>query len=109
MEKRRKEWYCRGPLCGGLISTSHSEYLVRNPVQSAYQQDLFVQGVKCVFYKVCSVYYTNVPSVLYKVCNMYFTRCTVCIVQGVQFVLYNQQTSKSSIKKEDFKLKSNII
>ena len=65
------------------IPKSHSEYLVRNPVQSAYQQNLVVQGVKCVLYKICSVYCTNVPFVLYNVRNMYCTRCAVGIVQGV--------------------------
>ena len=104
---RMSLWSCNDTLY--TLPISYSEYFVRNPVQSAYQQDLVVHGVKCVSYKVCSVYCTNVPFVLYKVCNMYCTRCAVCIVQGVQCVLYTQQTSKSSVNKEDFKLKSNII
>ena len=31
-----------------LVFGSHSEYLVRKPVHSAYQLDLIVQGVQCV-------------------------------------------------------------
>ena len=67
---------------------SHSEYLVIHQVWAAYQQDLVVQGVKCVLYKVWSVYCTSVPCVLYKVCRLYCTRCTVCIIQGVQCEFY---------------------
>ena len=48
---------------------SHSEYLVRNPVHSAcQQQNIVVQGVQCLLYKVSSVY---------------CTRCATCFVQGV--------------------------
>ena len=46
---------------------SHSEQLVRNPVWPACQQDLDVQGIKCILYKVCSVYCTSVPCVMYEV------------------------------------------
>ena len=38
---------------------SNSEYLVRNQVQAANQQDLVLQGVKCVLCKGCSVYCTG--------------------------------------------------
>ena len=76
----------------------HFECLVRNPVHSAYQQDLVEQGVQCLFYKVCRVYCTRcavcivhgLPYVLYKTCSMYCTRCSLCIVKGVKFVLYTQ-------------------
>ena len=40
---------------------SHSEYLVRNPVHTAYQQHLAVQDIQCVLYKVCIVYCTKCP------------------------------------------------
>ena len=55
---------------------SHSEYLDRNQVQAAYQEDLAVQGVKCLMYKVSSVFCASMPCVLYKVCRLY---CTMCI------------------------------
>ena len=67
-----------------LLNILHSYYLIRNPVWSAYQQYLVVQGVKYVLYKVFSVYCTSVLRVLYKVVIMYCTRCAVCIVQGLQ-------------------------
>ena len=44
---------------------SHSQYLVRNQVLAAYQQDLVVQGVKCVLYKVLSVYCTSLPYIVH--------------------------------------------
>ena len=77
---------------------SQSEYLVRNQVRAAYQQDLVVQGVKGVLYKVLSVYCTSVLCVLCKVCSLYCTRCTVCIIQGVPSVF----KSKARVKKEDY-------
>ena len=74
-----------------LISDkSHSEYLIKNLVWTAYQQDLVVQYVDFVFYNVC---------------RLYCTRLTVCIIQDVQRVF----TSKSSVDKEDFYIKSDII
>ena len=76
---------------------SHSEYLVRNQVQAAYQQDLVVQGGKCVLYKVSSVYCTSMQCILYQVCRLYCTGCTVCIIQGVQRVFADLQISKSPI------------
>ena len=87
-------------------STSHSEYLVRIPVHSAFLEDLLVQAtrcavcivqhVQCVIYKVCRVYCTRhavcivqgVQCVFYKVCCPYCTRCAVCLVQSVQCVFY---------------------
>ena len=45
-----------------------------------------LQGVLCVFYKGCCVY---------------FTRGAVCILQGLQFVLYTQTTRKNSVNKVD--------
>ena len=83
---------------------SHSEYLVRNRVQAACQQDLIVQGVKCVLYKVWSVLY-KVWSVLYKECRLYCTSCTMCVIHGVQCVF----TSKPSDNKEDLDIKSDLI
>ena len=62
------------------LNISNSEYLVRNRVQAANQQDLLVKGVKCLLYKACSVYCTSVQCVMYK--------CALCIVQGGQYVLY---------------------
>ena len=67
---------------------SNSEYLDRNQVWAANQQDLVVQGVMCVLYKKYSVCFTSVPCVLYKVCSMFYTRCAVCITQGVQCEFY---------------------
>ena len=81
---------------------SHSEYLVRNRVQAADQQDLIVQCVKCVLYKsgVC----------ISQVLRVYCTRCEDCIVQGVDCVLYRVFSvyfiSKSSVNKVDFDIKS---
>ena len=40
---------------------SNSEDFVRIQVQAANQQDLVVQGVKCLLYKACSIYCTSVP------------------------------------------------
>ena len=83
---------CVRPASLPAVITSHSENLVRNPVQAALQQPtsntLVVQVVKCVLYKVWSVYCTSVSCVLYKVCRLYCTRCTVCIIQGVQCEFY---------------------
>ena len=88
-----------------VIYISHSEYLVINWVQAAYQQNLIVQCVKCVLYKVLSVYCPCVLCLLYKVCRLCFTRCTLCIIQGVQCKF----TSKQGINKEDFDIKSDLI
>ena len=63
------------------ICTSNSEYLARNQVQSANQQDLAVKFALC---KACSVYCTSVSCGLLKVCSMCCTMCAVCIVQCVQ-------------------------
>ena len=80
-------------------------FLVRNWVKAAYQQYLVVQGVKCVLYKVLSG--------IAQVCNVYCTRCADCTVQGVHCVSYRvcsvYLSSKSSEKKEDFDIKSDII
>ena len=43
------------------------EYLVRNQVQAANQQNLVVRGVKCVLCKALSAYCTSVPCVVFKV------------------------------------------
>ena len=50
-----------------------------------------VQGVPCVLHNMCSV--QGVECVFYKVCSVY---CT-------------SQPVKSSVNKEDFNIKSNII
>ena len=50
---------------------SQSQYLVRIQDGAANQQDLFIQGVKCVLHKACSV------------SHMHCSRCAVCIVQRV--------------------------
>ena len=55
-----------------------------NRVQAANQQDLVVQGVKCILCKACSAYCTSVPCVMFKVCSIYCTRCPVSIIQGVK-------------------------
>ena len=68
--------------CSTAWHRSNSEYLFRNQVQAANQQDLAKPGVKCVLCKACSVYRTSVLFVLYKMCSMYCTMCAVCIVQG---------------------------
>ena len=54
--------------------------MVRNQVQAAYQQDLILQGVKCVLYKVWSLYCTCGPCVL---CG-YHTECAVSILHQNQ-------------------------
>ena len=64
------------------------EYLVRNQVQAANQQDLIVQDVNCLLYQAYSVYFTSVPSVLLKVGSMYCTMCAVCIIHGVPCEFY---------------------
>ena len=61
---------------------SHSEYLVRNPVHSAYQQRLAVQDNQCVLYNVQGVH-----CVLYKVSCVCCKMFVMCTVQGVQCVL----------------------
>ena len=72
-----------------------------------------VQGVQCVLYKVCLVYCTRhsvcmpykLPTCLPASFVLYSKHCcvlinflsfflSVCIVEGVQCVLYNQLTSK---------------
>ena len=47
------------------FNRSNSEYLVRNQVQAAYQQDLVAKGVKCVLIKVCRMYLKGAQCVLY--------------------------------------------
>ena len=84
-----------------ILHNSHSEYLLRNQVQAAYQPDLDVQGETGVLYNVSNVYCTSVPCVLYKMCILYCTVCTVCIIHGVYF------TSKFILKKRC--LMSNVI
>ena len=73
----------------------------------SHQQELVVQGKNCVLYKACSVYCTSVSCVLYKVCSMYCTRYAVCIIviHGVLCDFY----IKSSVKTEDFDIKSDLI
>ena len=56
------------------------QYLVTNQVQAAYQQDLAVQGGKCLLYKVLSVYCASMTCVLYRVYRVYYTGCAVCIL-----------------------------
>ena len=71
--------------CDNFEDISHYEYLVRIPVQSAYHQELFVQGVQYVLYKLCDVYCAwcamyilqGVQCELYKVCSVYCTRYAV--------------------------------
>ena len=63
---------------------SNSEYLVRNQVQAANQQNLVEHGVERIMCQSCSVYRASVPSVLSKVCSMYCTRGAVCIIKIVQ-------------------------
>ena len=69
---------------------------------SLYQQDLIVQGGKCVIYKGWSVYCTSVPCVVYKICILHCSMCTMHVTHGVQ-------TSNYSGNKEDFDIKSNHI
>ena len=84
-------------------------YLVRNPVHSAYQQQLFVHGVQCVLYNVSSVYCTR--------CAVCIVQSVQCVVQGVQCVLYKvcsvyctlSQSAKSRVNKDNYNIKSNII
>ena len=62
---------------------SNSEYLVRNRVQAANQQDLViqggkcalcnVQGMQCVFYKSAMRIVQGVQYALYKLCSVYYT------------------------------------
>ena len=73
---------------------------MRNRVKAGNQQDIVVKGVKCVLYKACSVYCTNVPGVFFKVCSMSCTWCAVCIIKGVQCEFYI---------KEDINIKSDLI
>ena len=68
----------------------------------------------CTRWVVCFV--QVVPCILYRVCCVYCTRCAVCIVQGVLCVFYKlcsvygtHWPGKSSVNKEDFDIKSNII
>ena len=84
---------------------SRSDYLVPNRVWAAQQQDSIVQGVKCILYKVWSVYCTSLPCRLYNVYRLYFTRCTECIIH----VLFFNFTYKLGLKKEDFDIKSNVF
>ena len=83
----------------------HTLSFIRNRVRpSLHQQDLIVQGVKCVIHMVWSVYCTSVPCVV---------QCAYCIVQCVQCVLHRvfsvYLTSNYSSNKEDFDIKSNYI
>ena len=80
---------------------SHSENLVRNQVQAAYQQNLFLQGVNCVFYKVWSVYFIRCGVCIAQVVRVYCTRCADCIVQVMHCVLYR-------VFVVDFKGKSSV-
>ena len=107
---------------------SDSEYLVRNWVRAAYQQDVILQGLKCVLfkfpvcivqgepnvlYRVYSVYCTRCGVCIEQVCSVYCTRCAYCIVQGVECALHRvislYSTQKSSVSKEDFDIKSDLI
>ena len=56
--------------------------------QAAKQQDLGIQGDKCVSCNACSVYCTSLLCVLFKVWSMFFTVCAMCIIQGVICELY---------------------
>ena len=67
---------------------SNSQYLVRNQVQAANQQELVVQGVKCVLCKACSVYCTSVLYVVFKVCSMSCARHAAYIIRGVKCEFY---------------------
>ena len=58
----------------------------------------------------------GVPCVLYKVCRVYFSRCAGCLVICVQCVMYKVfsvycalRPAKYSVNKEDSDLKSIII
>ena len=62
-----------------LHCRSHSEYLVRNRVQAAYQQDLVLQGVNCVLYKYAMFIVKGVQTELYRMYSLYHTGCAVCI------------------------------
>ena len=92
--------------CISLIYISSSEYLVRNRVQAANQQDLVLQGLKCVSCKTCSVYCTSV-------CRVHCWRCAMCIVQGVQCVIYRvcieNFTLKSSVNNWRFQIQDNLL
>ena len=39
---------------------------------------------------------------------IFFAKCVVCIVQGMQCVLYTQMTNKISVNNENLNIKSNI-
>ena len=58
---------------------SNSEYLLRNRVLAAYQQDLVVQGVKCVLYKNSMYILQGAHIVLYKVYCVYHIGYAVCM------------------------------
>ena len=64
-----------------------TEYLVKNQVMAAYQQDLaevskmcIVYGIECVLYKYAIYIVQNVQITLYRVYSY--------IIQGVQCVFY---------------------